>query len=134
MKNYSKQRETILEIIKDSYTHLTAEEIYERVIKKDSKISKSTVYRNINLLVENELIKRITIPNKPDKFDYFHQPHHHIICDKCGRILDFQYKFEQQKIAKSIQKQTGVESEVDSIIINGICKKCKSKNKKEEEF
>ena len=54
--NYSKQREIVLETIKKTYTHPTAEQIYEMVSKVDSKISKSTVYRNINILGESEQI------------------------------------------------------------------------------
>ena len=52
MNNYSKQREIILEVIKNNRTHPTAEEIYILVTKKEPKISRSTVYRNINILVE----------------------------------------------------------------------------------
>ena len=51
MNNYSKQREIILEVIKNNRTHPTAEEIYILVTKKEPKISRSTVYRNINILV-----------------------------------------------------------------------------------
>ena len=59
--NYSKQREIILEVIKNTRIHPTIEEIYEMVKKVDYKISKSTVYRNVKILAENDAIKKITM-------------------------------------------------------------------------
>ena len=52
MNNYSRQREIILETLKEVNIHPTAEELYKLVNRKYPKISKSTVYRNINILVE----------------------------------------------------------------------------------
>lgn len=125
--NYSKQREEILEVIKNTRIHPTAEEIYEMVKKIDSKMSKSTVYRNIHILVENQTIEKITMKTGPDRFDYFHEPHHHVVCEKCGKVYDFVYDFETEKIAKSVFKQTGVVTEVQAIVMDGICANCKSK-------
>ena len=127
--NYSKQREIVLETIKKTYTHPTAEQIYEMVSKVDSKISKSTVYRNINILVESEQIEKISMKLGPDRFDYIHKPHHHVVCEICGKVDDFNYEFEKNKIIKSIKEQTKFETELNCITIYGICEKCKSKNK-----
>ena len=70
MNNYSKQREIILGVIKELKTHPTAEELYINKLKKDNKISKSTVYRNINILLESGQIKKISNPVGPDRYDY----------------------------------------------------------------
>ena len=48
MKNYSRQREEIINVIKDSYEHPTAEMVYMTVKSKDPAVSRSTVYRNLN--------------------------------------------------------------------------------------
>lgn len=125
--NYSKQREIILEVIKNTRIHPTIEEIYEMVKKVDYKISKSTVYRNVKILAENDAIKKITMQEGPDRFDYIHIPHHHIVCEICRKVFDFKYNFDMKKISKSIKEQTGVFSNMDCITINGICENCKSK-------
>ena len=127
--NYSKQREIVLETIKNTYIHPTAEQIYEMVSKIDSRISKSTVYRNINILVEKEQIEKISMKLGPDRFDYIHKPHHHAVCEICGKVVDFNYELEKNKIIKSIKEQTGFETKLNCITIYGICEKCKSKNK-----
>ena len=59
MNKYSKQREIILETLESTNTHPTAEELYNTVHEKHPKISKSTVYRNINILVEDGVITKI---------------------------------------------------------------------------
>lgn len=134
MNNYSKQREVILDVIKDSRTHPTAEEIYGLVIKQEPKISRSTVYRNINILVEQGIIQKIMIATGPDRYDYLHKEHYHAVCKVCGKVFDFCYDFEKEKITKSMKQQANIDIDVNSITIHGICEKCKSKQKNKEEF
>ena len=124
MKNYSKQREEILNFIKESHTHLTAEEIYLSLKAKNSTVSKGTVYRNLNVLVEDNLIIKLPIDNGPDKYDYVHKPHHHAVCKKCGKVYDFDYEIDIKKLKMSILLKTDLEDISDYIIVQGICKKC----------
>ena len=134
MNNYSKQRETILTTIKENSIHPTAEEIYELVIKKEPNISRSTVYRNINILMDLGKIRKIKTTTGPDRYDYIYDEHSHVICEKCGRIFDFYYNFNQNEIAKNIQNQLKMNVSIDNVTIYGICDKCKSKNKNKEEL
>ena len=132
MSNYSKQRECIINIIRNLRTHPTAEEIYMKVKQVDEKISRSTVYRNINILVENGDVTKISMPVGPDRYDYNHETHNHIICEKCGKVYDFYYDIPKS-LKNEIQNQLfGKISLTDSIEINGICYECKSKKEKWE--
>ena len=85
MKNYSKQREEIIEVIKKLYNHPTAEEIYFLTKQKDPAVSRSTVYRNLNGLVQERMVTQIAVSNGPDRYDYIHnrEKHGHAICKKC---------------------------------------------------
>ena len=56
MKNYSKQRDDLLSILKNSKTHPTAEELYEKVKLKIPNVSKGTVYRNLKDLADEDYI------------------------------------------------------------------------------
>lgn len=131
MNNYSKQREIVLDVFKELY-HPTAEEIYDKVHQIDPIISKSTVYRNINVLLDNKTIKKIKVLTGPDKFDYNDREHYHVICKICGNVFDFMYHFNQKELKKTIQNQTGVKTNIDSITLYGVCEKCKSKEIEEE--
>ena len=126
MKNYSKQREEIIGVIKNLYNHPTAEEIYTIVKTNDPSVSRSTVYRNLGLLVEHNIIEKISMLVGPDRYDYKREPHNHAICVKCGQVFDFEYEFELKKLNELVKKQTGVEISSKSIAIEGICNKCKN--------
>lgn len=131
MNNYSKQREEILEVTKENKMHPTAEEIYQLVIRKNPKISKSTVYRNINILLEQGIIQKITMSVGPDRYDYIHQMHYHAICEVCGKVFDFQYPFPVKEMENHIQKQNKQQIEITGITLYGICEVCKLKKKEE---
>lgn len=127
MKNYSRQREEIIKVVKELYTHPTAEEIYMIVKAKDPGVSRSTVYRNLGLLVENDIINKISMAVGPDRYDAVKEVHNHAICTKCGKVFDFDYEFEYDKIKSAIEKQTGIEISNKGIALEGICNSCKNK-------
>lgn len=131
MNNYSKQRMIILETFK-FLNHPTAEQIYNKVHENNPVISKSTVYRNLNVLLKNKIIKKIKILTGPDRFDYIGKEHYHVICNKCGKVFDFTYDFKQEELRTSVYNQTGIITSVDSITLYGICEECKSKVYEEE--
>ena len=130
MNNYSKQREAILDVMKENRTHPTAEEIYKLVLEKEPQISKSTVYRNINILEKKKKIRKLNMTVGPDRYDYLYKEHSHAICEKCGKIFDFYYDIDKDKISNELLKQIEKNIDINSIIIYGICEDCKSNNKK----
>lgn len=85
----SKQRDMILDTLRAYPIHPTAEELY--TILKDTveaTVSLATVYRNLGQLADAGMIIRISVPDSPDRFDGTISPHHHMRCDKCGRVTD----------------------------------------------
>lgn len=132
MEKYSKQREEILLVIKESYEHLTAEEIYKLVKKKNSTASRGTVYRNLNFLTKKGDIVKLSMQVGPDRYDYYHKPHHHTICKQCGKVFDFEYKIDFTQILQNIYKQTEIYEIFPSMILEGICKNCKLPKKEEK--
>lgn len=131
MENYSKQREEIIEIIKELYTHPTAEEIYFLVKQKDSAVSRSTVYRNLGFLIKKGVLNQISVSNGPDRYDYMlgRQEHGHVICKKCGKLCDFKYDFDMEKLKNRIFEESGIEISESGIIMKGICSSCKNAQK-----
>ena len=125
MKNYSRQREEIINVIKELNNHPTAEEIYFLAKQRDSAISRSTVYRNLNEFVKKQIITQISISNGPDRYDYIEgkQKHPYIVCSKCGQVYDFYYDINE--IKKAIYEKTRVEIFDDGIVMKGICESCK---------
>lgn len=133
MNNYSRQREIILEVIQDNPIHPTIEQIYQLVIKKDPRISKSTVYRNMAILEKQGSIRKITIATGPDRFEYVKREHQHSICEICGKVMDFCYNFEMSQIESELKKERRTGFKVNHIILYGICENCQSKIEKNKE-
>lgn len=126
MEKYSKQREEVINCIKETKSHPTADEVYMMLKLKNPNISKGTVYRNLNLLVEKGLVNKISNSGKPDKFDYVCNPHSHAICKICGKVYDIEILFDS-KIADAIKSQTELEEFQNEFTIYGICKSCNKK-------
>jgi Fur family ferric uptake transcriptional regulator len=124
---YTNQRVEILNFLKDNITHPTVDEVYEAVKKKLTRISKATVYQNLKFLAEKGLIQEVNVKGV-SRFEPNLDPHHHIICKKCGKIIDFESK-ELTNYSLNIGKKLK-EFDIDTTHTNfyGICKKCKSAN------
>ena len=84
---YSRQRESIKELLQAREDHPTADMVYESVRQIYPNISLGTVYRNLSLLVSIGEIAKISTPEGADRFDTRTEPHNHFICTKC-RLSD----------------------------------------------
>lgn len=86
----TKQRELILRIIQSSDRHMTAEQIFMEAKQELPSIAVGTVYNNLNALCADGTITRVQISRQPDRFDRapIERLHHHMVCDRCGRIDD----------------------------------------------
>jgi Fe2+ or Zn2+ uptake regulation protein len=121
----AKYRELILEIIKLSCGHMTAEEIFLKAKKQQPSIAIGTVYRNLGLMTEAGEIKRIIIPNSPDIFEIYTHQHEHLICQNCRQIADISV----HNLKEYLKKQTGLEITRYDLNVQYICDTCKKRNK-----
>ena len=133
MKKYSKQRELILNSLRNRQDHPTAEKLYLDLKNEMPELGIATVYRNLSDLCEEGKIIRIKTASGPDKFDGNTMPHIHFECKECGDIIDI-VLFENQvkqldNDLKIFAKQINAEVEDSEITITGLCKKCKKKLK-----
>ena len=87
MKYLTRQCQLILAIVA-RYGHVTADEVHKEAQKSLPKIAVGTVYRNLNELAEMGIIRKIEVPNAPDRFDKTVSQHEHLICPECGAVED----------------------------------------------
>ena len=120
---YSKQRNTILNIVKNNCNHPDAYTIYCLARKELPNISLGTVYRNLNLLAELGEIKKITVPNGNDRFDKTVINHSHFHCIKCSNVFDIDIKLDNS----IIEKNNMCKIMTHDIVASGICKNCLKK-------
>lgn len=123
MKRYSKQRETILEILRNTKSHPTAATIYEEARKTIPNISLGTVYRNLAELDAAGTIISLKVSDGSDHFDATAAPHPHLYCRKCQKIIDLDLSFADQFI-KQCADCSKTEIDSHSIILFGKCSDC----------
>lgn len=122
------QRVEIMDFLRGNKSHPTAEEVYEGVSKKLTRISRATVYSNLKLMVKGGLIKEVNIKGVL-RFEPNPVPHHHIICSRCGKIIDFESKELTDYAFKVIGKVRGFSIDSATTNFHGICEKCKEVEK-----
>ena len=85
------QRQAVWDEIKSNDEHRDAEQIYSALRKNNLNVSRATVYRTIDVLYKNNLIRKIELGDSPSKYENkVNSEHHdHIICVQCGRIDEF---------------------------------------------
>ncbi|MCX8074810.1 MAG: transcriptional repressor [Clostridia bacterium] len=121
---YSKQREKIQEYLKSVKTHPTANQIYSELIKEIPNLSLGTVYRNLDNLYTQGLIKKVRTYDDTDRFDGDLSMHYHVVCACCGKIEDgFDEYFDN--ISKKLEQNLDCKILSDNLIFNVLCSKCK---------
>ena len=85
---FTSQREAVWNEIINSGDHREADEIYMAIKQKGVSVSRATVYRTIDVLLKNNLVRKLDLGVGPSKFEHKinAQHHDHIICIQCGRI------------------------------------------------
>ncbi len=117
------QRHAILEYLIDSMIHPTADDIYKALADKFPNMSVATVYNNLRVFREVGLVKELTYGDAASRFDFITGDHYHMICDSCGKIVDFHYPGlnEVEQLASHV---TGFEVNSHRLEVYGTCPSC----------
>ena len=121
---YTRQREAILENIKHRKDHPTADDVYSDVSKIFPNISLGTVYRNLSVLTDLGVIRRLPTGIGADHYDGNMIPNNHFICQKCGRVYDMEDDLDISEIEKRASHQFTGQITGCSIQFFGTCASC----------
>ena len=106
-------------------THFNAEDLYIHLHNKNHKISRATIYRTLELLVNSGLIRRTVFDHHTTSFEKYldKKDHGHFICTQCGKIIEF---FDQrlELIHQALEKKYTVTINNHTHQIYGKCKDC----------
>lgn len=122
------QRRVILEILGNSDRHLTAEEIGQEVRKTEPSISLATVYRNLNLLVDLEMVSRLNIHDGPVRYELHRGHNHHLVCMDCGAAVKLGICPMQGEV-KRLAEENGFEVSGHHFEVMGYCRECSTKRR-----
>ena len=122
---YTPQRTAVLEeIIKDK-GHRESEEIYLALKKRGQHVSRATVYRTMDILVNNGFARKMNLGDGRARYESkVNSPHHdHLVCMDCGLIVEFMdQKIEDLQDEIAIQYKFQLKRHIHQLF--GLCKKC----------
>ncbi|MBN1561872.1 transcriptional repressor [candidate division KSB1 bacterium] len=120
----SKQRNRMLQLLRATDSHPTAEWLYEKLKMEFPRLSLGTVYRNLSLLIDMGLVKKIHFGSSFDRFEANTAPHYHLICERCGKIFDFDLPVDKD-ILEHAKQRTTFAIRYHKIEFYGICESCR---------
>lgn len=121
----TKQREVVLQVIREAETHLTANEVFDNAKRLLPTISFATVYNSLRFLKEAGHIAEIQFGNGASRFDRKLSRHDHAICNKCGKLVDIELDFPVD-LVQSAAQFSNFRPESLEFTLRGICPECDS--------
>ena len=110
--------------------HATVEALIEYIRVHEENISLATIYRNISILLEEQKIKRVKLQNET-VLETVKADHFHFVCEACGNIYDV--CTDKGLLLEQFSQQNMHEIKSCDVALYGLCQKCKTKEKKENE-
>ncbi|MBD3796641.1 MAG: transcriptional repressor [Campylobacterales bacterium] len=102
--------------------HLTIEKLYDILLNKFSSISLATIYKNINLMIENAFIQEVKIPNAKSVYELTKEAHSHLVCEQCGSVEDIHIDLTPLKTV-DLGKVNFQVNKLD-LVLRGTCQNC----------
>jgi len=120
------QRQVILEALAERDDHPTADQIFEVVRDRLPRLSRTTVYRVLDTLVRVGLAAKTCHPGTNVRFDPRTNRHHHLVCQRCERVVDLQAP-ALDALSLPNTRHEGFEISDYSIYFRGLCRECRSR-------
>jgi Fur family peroxide stress response transcriptional regulator len=118
------QRYAILRYLIESFTHPTADDIFRALSPQYPSLSVATVYNNLKVFVDADLVRELTYGDDSSRFDSDMSDHYHAICTSCGTMVDFDHP-PVKDVEKAAAASTGFTVFGHRMEIYGLCPTCK---------
>lgn len=119
----TKQRQLVLEAVQARCDHPSADQIYLDVRAIDDRISRGTVYRNLNILVQQGEVLHVKLSHT-DRFEGQLGKHYHLLCTACGLFCDVPLPY-QNDLDEQAAEKTGYAIELHRTVFEGLCPNCR---------
>jgi Fe2+ or Zn2+ uptake regulation protein len=129
MQRNTIQRALVLDAVRSLKNHPTPNMVCEYVRKRNPAVSRSTVYRNLNLLCEEGHLLRVQVPDSADHVDHRNEQHYHAVCRTCGSVFDVELKRDgvltedPNSLCDSVTC-SGLKVDDCKVLFSGVCDKC----------
>ena len=127
---HTAQRDTILRTFLETREHLSTDQLYRLVQKKDPRIGITTVYRTLKVLAECGLASEVAFHDGIARYEhqYNRRSHHHMVCTECGSSVEF-FSHEVDHLEQEIGRKYHYLTTRHTFQIYGVCEECQRKSR-----
>ena len=115
------QRAAIAEAL-DIHGHLSVDDLYELLKRKFHSLSLATIYKNINIMMENSFVSEVKLPEQKSVYELTKESHAHLQCKNCHTIMDIQLDLDEVMAEASRLSTFQIESA--NLVLTGLCEQC----------
>jgi len=128
---FTPERNIILQEVFQRHDHFGAEDLLASIREKRRRTSRATIYRTLELLVQCKLLDVVDFGGGAHHYEHVlgHQHHDHLICERCGRIIEFT-DTQLEKLKQKVCEEMGFEDRFHTLKIFGICDRCHENGKR----
>ena len=119
-----KKRTAILDYLRSTTSHPSAETVYTDLKQEIPDLSMGTVYRNLNLFRQQGLASVIATVRGVERFDANTQPHVHFICQDCDRVIDLMEMEVPEELKAQASHCSGGRADLCQLSFTGLCSNC----------
>ncbi len=118
-------RQEIVALLARSRMPLTAAEIGVRLSRVRPGTNKTTVYRELEFLVAQEVVSVVRFGERSARYEIAGgEHHHHLVCTRCGRVVDIMLSDDPDRHAARIRRETGFTVTSHALEFFGSCRDC----------
>jgi Fur family ferric uptake transcriptional regulator len=123
-QRYTGQQRDLVRHVFAQHNHFDAEILIEDLKKAGLRVSRATVYRTLNKLVDAGMLRRLEFgPRTFFEHDYGYPQHEHLVCEKCGRIIEFQKPALDSQL-REVCAEHQFQATGHTLVVRGTCSEC----------
>jgi len=122
------QRLAVFRSLLEDDTHPDADRIFERVRRRVPTISLGTVYKALDTLKELGAVAEVDAPRSATRYEAVIEPHHHLVCETCGKILDLHAP--EYSALRPAGPVDGFHVNSCTVQFHGVCRACSARSRK----
>lgn len=123
-QRFTPQRRDMVRYIFSKHNHFDADELIDELKDAGFRVSRATVYRTLDKLVDAGLLRRINLGSRTVyEHDYGYAQHDHLLCEQCGTMIEFQDP-QIEKLISDVCQQNHFQYQGHTFVIRGMCAAC----------
>ncbi len=120
------ERQSLFREVYAQHGHIDAEALLESIERKGLKVSRATLYRNLDLMAELGFVRKVRLGGRSYLYEHVHagQPHDHLVCTECGRVAEF-VSPAIVALQREICRAHGYDPDEHTLQIHSVCTDCR---------